>query len=608
MKKTVTILSIAAIAASATAAPFSAQHSLRTALPVRQNIQPAMLNKSLKYAAKGGIVNGRALLTDNVASLSSLNVKAPAKIKTKADEAVPEIITEQPEGAVSHFIREGEGYLSLWGYIFNSPQQGTALDMVTSPDGKTVYLKDFVSAAATGTWLKGNVTEDGFSIPCGQYALYIEEGGYGYVLQAMKYTEFEEEGEMYITYEVDPSVTEIKFIKNADGSYKIEDKFCSSADADAEYIAAYAYSDDMSWSGFGDYDTSYIPFNESAMLFPDGAQVEDWVLKTSDPEIFEAGEAQADMRIVQVSVSGDKCYVGGLNEEDPQSVVVGTISDGKVSFASDQYLGIASGVYLYLAGGTYESEILSDEGGEYVNVTYIPGESLDFLYDAEAKTLKPVSDDEAMIINFGKVGDYGLYYYSAAATPELYYFNDVAATPDKPVISSFGDAFNDYGYIEFVATIPTHDVDGNFIDPEKMSYIVWMDIDGEQEKYTFYSDDYPDIESLGVSELVEVPYSFSSVDYEGFGAIYEGGSTMILFCTAPDKIGLQSVYMGGNERRESEIEWYDCMSAVKDLAVDKAAVPVAFYGVDGVKHSEMQSGINIVRMSDGSVRKMIVRK
>lgn len=91
------ILSIAAIAASATAAPFSAQHSLRTAMPVRQNIQPAMLNKSLKSAAKGGIVNGRALLTDNVASLSSLNVKAPAKIKTKADEAVPEIITEQPD-------------------------------------------------------------------------------------------------------------------------------------------------------------------------------------------------------------------------------------------------------------------------------------------------------------------------------------------------------------------------------------------------------------------------------------------------------------------------------------------------------------------------------
>ena len=83
---------------------------------------------------------------------------------------------------------------------------------------------------------------------------------------------------------------------------------------------------------------------------------------------------------------------------------------------------------------------------------------------------------------------------------------------------------------------------------------------------------------------------------------------MILFCTAPDKIGLQSVYMGGNERRESEIEWYDCKSAVKDLAVDKAAVPVAFYGVDGVKHSEMQSGINIVRMSDGSVRKRSVRK
>ena len=33
--------------------------------------------------------------------------------------------------------------------------------------------------------------------------------------------------------------------------------------------------------------------------------------------------------------------------------------------------------------------------------------------------------------------------------------------------------------------------------------------------------------------------------------------------------------------------------------------PIAFYTLDGRSHTQMQRGLNIVRMQDGSVRKMI---
>lgn len=48
-------------------------------------------------------------------------------------------------------------------------------------------------------------------------------------------------------------------------------------------------------------------------------------------------------------------------------------------------------------------------------------------------------------------------------------------------------------------------------------------------------------------------------------------------------------------------------AAVDNVQTDETAVPVAFYGIDGRRLGKMTKGINIVRMSDGTTRKVINR-
>lgn len=47
--------------------------------------------------------------------------------------------------------------------------------------------------------------------------------------------------------------------------------------------------------------------------------------------------------------------------------------------------------------------------------------------------------------------------------------------------------------------------------------------------------------------------------------------------------------------------------AVEEIAVDHNAVPVEFYDVMGRQYDSMQPGVNIVRMSDGSTKKVLVK-
>ena len=48
-------------------------------------------------------------------------------------------------------------------------------------------------------------------------------------------------------------------------------------------------------------------------------------------------------------------------------------------------------------------------------------------------------------------------------------------------------------------------------------------------------------------------------------------------------------------------------TAINDAAADAAAVEVARYAVDGTQLAAPQKGVNIVRMSDGTTRKVVVK-
>ena len=80
------------------------------------------------------------------------NHRAPARV---------DVITEQPEGELKTYQRSGGAMLSFWGYLFTTYQDGGAMQMVFADDGKTVYLKDPISQADAGTWVKAELSDEG---------------------------------------------------------------------------------------------------------------------------------------------------------------------------------------------------------------------------------------------------------------------------------------------------------------------------------------------------------------------------------------------------------------------------------------------------------------
>ena len=554
-----------------------------------------------------------------------LDLKAAAENTRRASKKIrmsSEDIITNPEGAESIYSRSGNSYISFWGSIYSSSQNGQVFYMTTAADDTTVYLQDPVSGAATGNYVKGTLENGEISVPTGQTLYYWDEDGYGLELYVGK-AEVDDEGSL--TYVIDDTVTEIKYTIGEDGVISLDPSFTEGEDGYPEKVVGAFYSKVMpeeyedyagSWGGYADWNSVYTPVTETIALFPDGAEIEDWVMKYG----FDGSTSYTN---VKVAVKDGKVYLGGLNQNSPEAVLVGELDGTKVSFPSNQYMGIYSLYLSYALGATYTIETEEYDFGDgdiytYETTVYAKADSFDMEYDAEAKTLTStveVTDTagSALLLNAGKVEeDADIYTISSYGNPEIFFFTEVEAVPATPEITYYQDTLDDYGYNGFQCTIPSQDVDGNYISGDKMKFIVWFKTDGEEEMFTFYADEYVGLDALGVDELVEFPYN--GVIYDADDYIDVDNSMVILYVSSPDEVGLQSVYYGADIRHESDIFWYNCetgethvsAAGVNTVSTDKAEIKSVF-GIDGLRHNGLQKGLNVIRMSDGSARIVLVK-
>ena len=149
---------------------------------------------------------------------------------------------------------------------------------------------------------------------------------------------------------------------------------------------------------------------------------------------------------------------------------------------------------------------------------------------------------------------------------------EVAATPATPAFD--GLLLIGTQYPKLYLDIPTVDVDEYPLNKDKLYYTVWYELaGGKAQQFTVSADAYESLEE----DMVEVPYTYS----DGWD-IYEGGSPIYLNpadidYTAWKRIGVQSIYYGADERRESEITWITPVSVSNALyATFVAPVDVDF--------------------------------
>lgn len=322
------------------------------------------------------------------------------------------VIRTQPEGTLRTYQRDGQAFYAYYGDPTMTTQNYTVLDIVTAPDGRMVYMKNPISQANAGTWIKGTMGDDGkLHVPLGQ-VVQMFDAGYGWktvVLRMGEYDDF-----VGATYYIDDEMAEVTFTVSEDGN-TIEMDDLGGEDAGGYPGAMYAlvYTDDETFVGYADYNSRYTPFDMSFTTIPEGLETELWTFTYSNAQ---PGEEEQ----LPVAREGNKLYIAGLSIDDPEAAIVGTVDGDRVSFVSDQYVGCSSGFLLYAFGASYEEKTYYDEVWDETYTTYAMKSEpeLNFRYNAATGLMK-AEGDVALVLNMGAANDVGINYMSVSLDPQF---------------------------------------------------------------------------------------------------------------------------------------------------------------------------------------------
>ena len=224
------------------------------------------------------------------------------------------------------------------------------------------------------------------------------------------------------------------------------------------------------------------------------------------------------IKYVYVGFDADTVYIKGMSDY---------VTEGWIKGVKD-----AEGIYQFpeVFLGVYESFF-----GDYDVFT----QATSMTYDAEKDRF---ACDEFITLAGG-------YAMDEFAEIVLSKFSEVAATPADPAFTDFQFADVTYPKVEFeIPLIGTADED---LNPEKLSYIFFIQKGNEQSPLVFTTDLYQELED----DLTEIPYNFSDGWDIYNGLVYLNQSEEEV--RTWEKLGLQSIYRGGDEEHKSNIVWFD---------------------------------------------------
>lgn len=491
-------------------------------------------------------------------------------------------ILTTPEGTLyENVYRYNMQYLTFYGQLNVQQIEGKMGKIVI--DGDNFYMLRPVNTFSVSQdyWIKGTRGADGnivFKLP---QPAYIQPGNpYAHTEDTQLYNK------MYrIETGADGAYEFVEDTENTDLVMKWENGVLSQVIPEGyETAPVIGLTDGKEYSGSSDGDFRWSLFDETLQTPPEGLETKPYVVKSED------GYGNVSQKIVQLGVMDGELWIRDLYSYFPDSWIKGKVEGDKVTFATNQYLGIyVAENYYYFFQAAEVSQELSD-WGEMQNVyTPLPEATLtlkDGVYTADCGLLMCFGKNTA---NLGMPS--GSLIHNGVFSP----YEEMAATPASPSITQIGE---DYGWGRNISfNIPCTDTEGNFIDPSKLYYNIYVN----GELFSLTPEKYPVLKET----ITDIPYLFSET-----GVIFTNGAeehTLTLFMDEEPEIGIQSVYTGGGETHKSDL----VLGIGAVSAADATVEATEYYTVSGIRVSDPVNGlyIRVDRMSDGSVKtsKVIVR-
>ena len=605
---------------------------------------------AVAISASAGVQHklSRSLNTNKMVNKEMVKVN-DKQLETKANFRA---ITTQPEGEFKSYNRSGQYEYNNNGFLYFGQQDGNRMDIVYAEDGK-VYLKNILCGIAYrfgSYWVEGTIEGNEIHVPLGQ-ELYYNGIYQASIILAWGEGGIDEEGNIYFIR--DERAEEAVYVIDGETITLLYSEGSTSGDdtVDASYhgtgLTAY-WDDDDSWTGFLEWNTVLTecePFVAPTVIteIPEGCEMLTYYRSSGyiASNIFNVSHGMTDGKIiVAIDPTNNDAYVQNPSwwHRDFGTWVKGTLDPETniISIPTGQYLlwndDYEYGIVLGWGSSHYTTE--GDQDGDGEDDYY-----LEYELDERATEIQlQLAEDGIYLI--GSDGDANAEYpLWGNATGMMTYFNDdlsitciefanngerlgysvnpVPAIPANPTADEWYDFGNEIGQSRFYFTLPKTDIDGNMIDPEHLSYKVWVDFDGNSaEVYTFPAEVYTyDL----TEDIDEVPYSLYSdaIDfYDYFVYMYRTNENdNPLFVRDVENgmygnIGIQAIYTVDGIANASDVDWlYDIPSSVNEMNAGKTVANVRYFNVAGQEMAQPNGmTIKVTTYTDGTTSAVKVVK
>lgn len=285
--------------------------------------------------------------------------------------------------------------------------------------------------------------------------------------------------------------------------------------------------------------------------------------------------------VCSVARTGNDIYMKGFVPSYPNVWIKGQLDESgkKLSITPGiQFLGSETGLLYDYVGG-----VLLDDG---YSVT--PCDALTFSVSDNMENLEVMQGGHILVFNRATEELVGMY----AEITGKKYEKDVPAVPAAvnkiTVESGYGDIIN--------FRLTTCDVDGNYINPEKITWRVYLD----DQPYIFDKEEYTDLET----SLSELPFGYTTKNDFSYNEKFNY-QQFYIYDRTWDHIDIQAIYTVDGVRHESAWSRYSLKEGYigtsgisgKTAANNKTN---STYGIDGIRRKELSKGLNIVRTIDGN--------
>ena len=386
---------------------------------MEENFRAVKLGKIASVLNKGN-VSDKAIVNPRAVTFEA--AKPSARRAGNRAEVIDDygVITSPAEGESKIYARSGFGYYVSNQTLYYGEQEGNT-EIVETADG-VVYIKDFISNVNTGAWVKGTKEGNTITIPAGQVIYFISSYNYGLYIAKC-------------TYDETAGWTKV----DGDITLTVNGNTISLDGTDANNPVAAFWTDDNSFSGYGDYETvfTYDPEYVAPQLveLPEGAVVETWYNNAT--KVTSSGNTPVETS-AKIAFVGDDVYLSGIFANYPDSWIKGTIDGTTVTFSGLQFLGTYSSFDIYAVGsnGYNSSAELQD---------------FKMTYDATSKKFTSVN---SLLANAKKDAVYFLEAYEGISITKDAPAEEVATTGANVDVLPYSNALNtadlfaDFGVID----------------------------------------------------------------------------------------------------------------------------------------------------------------